>query len=81
MTALVLTLQLILQLKIFDQIYLLSEGGPFNSSYVLLLMVYREAFQLNNGGYAAAVSLVLFLLIVVISVLQFQLLRIGGKEK
>lgn len=80
-TALVLTLQLILQLKIFDQIYLLSEGGPFNSSYVLLLMVYREAFQLNNGGYAAAISLVLFLLIVVISVLQFQILRIGGKRK
>ncbi|EPX83909.1 carbohydrate ABC transporter permease [Salipiger mucosus] len=80
-TALVLTLQLILQLKIFDQVYLLSEGGPFNSSYVLLLMVYREAFQLNNGGYAAAVSLVLFLLIVVISVLQFQLLRVGGKDK
>lgn len=80
-TALVLTLQLILQLKIFDQIYLLSEGGPFNSSYVLLLMVYREAFQLNHGGYAAAISLVLFLLIVVISVLQFQILRIGGKGK
>ncbi|SFG26313.1 carbohydrate ABC transporter membrane protein 1, CUT1 family [Palleronia marisminoris] len=79
-TALVLTLQLILQLKIFDQIYLLSEGGPFNSSYVLLLMVYREAFQLNNGGYAAAISLVLFLLIVVISILQFQVLRIGGKK-
>ena len=80
-TALVLTLQLILQLKIFDQVYLLSEGGPFNSSYVLLLMVYREAFQLNNGGYAAAISLVLFLIIVVISVLQFQILRIGGKDK
>lgn len=80
-TALVLTLQLILQLKIFDQVYLLSEGGPFNSSYVLLLMVYREAFQLNHGGYAAAISLVLFLIIVVISVLQFQILRIGGKDK
>ncbi|TQS71823.1 sugar ABC transporter permease [Rhodobacteraceae bacterium] len=80
-TALVLTLQLILQLKIFDQIYLLSDGGPFNSSYVLLLMVYREAFQLNHGGYAAAISLVLFLLIVVISVLQFQLLRMGGRDK
>lgn len=75
-TALVLTLQLILQLKIFDQIYLLSGGGPFNSSYVLLLKVYREAFQSNNGGYASAVATVLFLLIVVISVLQFQLLRI-----
>lgn len=79
-TALVLTLQLILQLKIFDQVYLLSGGGPFNSSYVLLMMVYREAFQLNHGGYASAVALVLFLLIVVISVLQFQVLRAGGNR-
>ena len=58
-TALVLTLQLILQLKIFDQIYLTSQGGPFNSSYVLLLQVYREAFQLNHGGNGAAVAVVL----------------------
>jgi len=79
-TALVLTLQLILQLKIFDQVYLLSGGGPFNSSYVLLMMVYREAFQLNNGGYASAVALVLFVIIMVVSVLQFQLLRIGGRK-
>ena len=79
-TALVLTLQLILQLKIFDQVYLLSEGGPFNSSYVLLLLVYRQAFQLNNGGYASAVALVLFLIIVIVSVLQFQLLRIGARK-
>ncbi|MBD9527780.1 carbohydrate ABC transporter permease [Paracoccus sp. PAR01] len=78
--ALVLTLQLILQLKLFDQVYLLSEGGPFNSSYVLLLMVYREAFQQNNGGYAAAISLVVFLLIVTVSVLQYQLLRIRGRK-
>jgi multiple sugar transport system permease protein len=79
-TALVLTLQLILQLKIFDQIYLLSEGGPFNSSYVLLLLVYREGFQLNNGGYASAVALVLFLIIAVVSVLQYQVLRIAGRR-
>ncbi|MDS9468742.1 sugar ABC transporter permease [Paracoccus sp. MBLB3053] len=78
--ALVLTLQLILQLKLFDQVYLLSEGGPFNSSYVLLLMVYREAFQQNHGGYAAAISLVVFLLIVTVSVLQYQLLRIRGRK-
>ena len=75
-TALVLTLQLILPQKIFDQIYLLSGGGPFNASFVLLLKVYREAFQMNNGGYASAVATVLFLLIVIVSVFQFQLLRI-----
>ncbi|MDX3925762.1 MAG: sugar ABC transporter permease [Shinella sp.] len=79
-TALILTLQLILQLKIFDQIYLLSSGGPFNSSYVLLLMVYREAFQLNHGGYASAIALILFVVIVILSVLQFQLLRMGRRR-
>jgi multiple sugar transport system permease protein len=79
-TALVLTLQLILQLKIFDQVYLLSEGGPFNSSYVLLMLMIREAFQLNHGGYASAVAVVIFTIIVVASVLQFQILRIGGRR-
>lgn len=43
---------------------------------MLLLKVYREAFQMNNGGYASAVATVLFLLIVIVSVFQFQLLRI-----
>ena len=80
MTVLVLTLQLILQLKIFDQVYLLSQGGPFNTSYVPLLLVYREAFQLNQGGYASAVALVIFVIILVVSVLQFQLLRIVGRR-
>lgn len=51
-TALVLTLQLILQLKLFDQVYLLSNGGPFNQSYVVLMQMYREAFQLNQIGRA-----------------------------
>ncbi|WP_234464089.1 carbohydrate ABC transporter permease [Paracoccus caeni] len=79
-TALVLTLQLILQLKLFDQVYLLSKGGPFNQSYVVLMQMYREAFQLNNGGYASAIAMVLFITIVIVSVLQFQLLRIGGRK-
>ncbi|RYH06222.1 carbohydrate ABC transporter permease [Tropicimonas sp. IMCC6043] len=79
-TALVLTLQMILQLKLFDQVYLLSNGGPFNQSYVVLLQMYREAFQLNHGGYASAIAMVLFLTIVIVSVLQFQLLRMGGRK-
>ncbi|KUP92925.1 carbohydrate ABC transporter permease [Tritonibacter horizontis] len=79
-TALVLTLQLILQLKLFDQVYLLSNGGPFNQSYVVLMQMYREAFQLNHGGYASAIAMVLFLVIVIVSVLQFQLLRMGGRK-
>jgi multiple sugar transport system permease protein len=74
-TALVLTIQLILQLKIFDQVYLLTQGGPFNSTYVVVQYIYRQAFVLNHGGYAAAVALFLFALIAALSVLQYQVLR------
>jgi multiple sugar transport system permease protein len=77
-TALVLTIQLILQLKIFDQIYLFTQGGPFNSTYVMVQYIYKHAFQLNHGGYAATVAVALFLVIVVLSVMQYQVLRVRG---
>jgi len=80
-TALVLTIQLILQLKIFDQVYLLTQGGPFNSTYTLVQYVFKQAFQLNKGGYASTVALMLFLIIVVLSVLQYQVLRSRGGER
>ncbi len=78
-TALVLTLQLIAQLKIFDQVWLTTRGGPFNSTIVMLQFVYREAFQNFRGGYASAISIVLFLIIMVASVLQFWILRSGRR--
>lgn len=74
-TALVLTLQLIAQLKIFDQVYLLTGGGPFNSTIVMLQYVYREAFQQFRGGYASAISVALFVMIFALSILQFTVLR------
>jgi multiple sugar transport system permease protein len=74
-TSLVLVLQLILQFKIFDQVYLLTVGGPYNSTMVVLLYMYREAFQQNRGGYAAAIAIVLVAVIVVASALQFKLLN------
>lgn len=79
-TALVLTIQLILQLKIFDQVYLLTQGGPANATYVMVQYIYKQAFQLNKGGYAATVALALFVLIVVLSVLQYQVLRSRGRK-
>ncbi len=74
-TVLVATIQLILQLKIFDQVYLFSQGGRQDATLTLVQLIYRTAFQKNQGGYGATVALVLFLLIVVVSVLQFQALR------
>ena len=78
MTVLAVTIQLILQLKIFDQVYLFSQGGRQDATLTLVQLIYRSAFQKNQGGYAATVALLLFFLIVVISVLQFQALRARG---
>ncbi len=43
-------------------------------------MIYRSAFQKNHGGYGATVAVVLFVMIVIFSVLQFQLLRARGEQ-
>ncbi len=80
-TALVLTIQLILQLKIFDQVYLFSVGGRPNDNLVLVYYVFQRAFQYDQGGRAAAAAVVLFILVIVVSVLNFQLTRLSkGRE-
>jgi multiple sugar transport system permease protein len=79
-TVLVATIQLILQLKIFDQIYLFSIGGRGDATLPMVQLIYRAAFQKNQGGYGATVALVLFAIIVIVSVLQYQLLRARGEK-
>lgn len=79
-TVLVATIQLILQLKIFDQIYLFGQGGRSDAVLPLVQLIYRAAFQKNQGGYGATVALVLFAIIVIVSVLQYQLLRARGEK-
>jgi multiple sugar transport system permease protein len=77
-TVLVFTIQLILQLKIFDQVYLFAAGGRVDTTIVMVQYILKQAFQMNKGGLAAAASMVLFVLIAALSVLQFQLLRARG---
>jgi multiple sugar transport system permease protein len=79
-TVLCLTIQLILQLKIFDQVYLFAQGGRTQSTMVLVQYIYESAFIKNDGGYAAAGAVMLFLLVAGMSVLQFQLLRARGQR-
>jgi multiple sugar transport system permease protein len=79
-TVLCLTIQLILQLKIFDQVYLFAQGGRTQSTMVLVQYIYENAFIKNQGGYAAAAAVMLFVLVAGMSVLQFQLLRARGQR-
>lgn len=78
-TALVLTLQMIAQFKIFDQIWLLTRGGPFKKTMPMLQLVYTEAFQEFKGGYASAIAMVLFLVILIASLIQYYVLRTGQR--
>ena len=79
-TVLCLTIQLILQLKIFDQVYLFAAGGRTQSTMVLAQYVFDQAFVHNDGGYAAAIAVALFVIVVAFSVFQYQILRIRGPK-
>ncbi len=79
-TVLCLTIQLILQLKIFDQVYLFAQGGRTQATMVLVQYIFEQAFQKNSGGYAATIAVALFVIVIVFSVLQYQLLRLRGEK-
>jgi ABC-type sugar transport system permease subunit len=59
--------------EIFVPVLLMTGGGPGYASMVLVMAVYRAAFQLFQMGYASAIAVVLFLATLVISLLQFKL--------
>ena len=59
--------------KVFDQIYLLTQGGPGTSTLVLVYHVYNEAFISWDLGYSSMIALVLFLIVLAITLLQFRL--------
>jgi sn-glycerol 3-phosphate transport system permease protein len=55
----------------FGQIDLLTKGGPNHASLVLIYDLYQQAFQFNNPGYAAVLSVALFFILLVLTFVQF----------
>jgi ABC-type sugar transport system permease subunit/ABC-type glycerol-3-phosphate transport system substrate-binding protein len=66
---------LIRSLQVFTQAYLMTRGGPVNSTLFYVLYLYREAFENLHMGYASAMAWVLFLVILAITGLQFVLAK------
>ncbi|WP_020124013.1 carbohydrate ABC transporter permease [Streptomyces canus] len=77
-TALVAMLQVLASLKVFDQIYILTKGGPNGTTRPVLEYVYDVGFTGYRLGYASAVSYLFFAFIVVVSLLQLRLFRQEG---
>jgi len=58
--------------KIYDLVVIMTDGGPGRASTVLSQLIYREGILEGNYGYSSAISLVLFLLVFTVTVVQFR---------
>lgn len=70
-----LVLQLIASLKVFGQTYILTSGGPFNTTRVTLHYMYETAFTQSDAGYAAAIAMAFVAVVILLSLLQAWLVR------
>jgi multiple sugar transport system permease protein len=61
----------------FDQFYILTSGGPDNSTTTVVMLIYREAFRRFDLGTAGALSVVVLLVLLAINIVQFRFLRRG----
>ena len=82
-TIMVVMLQIIASLKVFDQIYLLQNGtaGPNNSTRPAIQYIYESGFTSYRLGYASALSFVFFIAIVIVSIVLFRLVRVARRAE
>ena len=59
--------------QIFDLIYLMTQGGPLDSTNVLVYSIYKNAFEYFNVGKASAIAYVLFVIILILTLFQWKL--------
>jgi multiple sugar transport system permease protein len=76
-----LILQLIASMKIFGQTFILTAGGPFNTTRVTLHYMVETAFVQSDAGYAAAIAMVFVAIVACLSLLQAALMKwLGGSH-
>lgn len=76
----VLVTSIIGSFQIFDTIAITTKGGPVNATKVLNYYIYEQAFSRFNMGYATAISMVLFLILIFVSLAQMRLMRASESD-
>jgi putative chitobiose transport system permease protein len=76
--ALVSIISSISAMKVFVEIYVMTQGGPLNSSMTVVYYIYQKAFENLDLGYASACGVVLMLIIMAISILNIK--KIEGRS-
>lgn len=62
-------------LQLFDEVYLSTLGGPLNATTVIVYYLYDQAFKFFQFGYASAIAYLLFVVILVVTAIQFRVGR------
>lgn len=78
--AMAMVLQLIASFKIFGQTYILTSGGPFNTTRVTLQYMYETAFVQSDAGYAAAIAMAFVVILASLSLLQMGIVKWIGRQ-
>ena len=62
-------------MQVVEVILLMTGGGPYYATSSLLFMVYTQAFKNGNFGYAAAIGNFMFIVIAILSIIQFKFIN------
>jgi multiple sugar transport system permease protein len=73
----VILLSIINSFQVFDQVYVMTSGGPGTATLTLVQYIYTTAFQFRKMGYGAAIASVLFAILIIFALLQTHLYRRG----
>jgi multiple sugar transport system permease protein len=74
-TLVIMVITMIGSFKVFDHIYLMTRGGPENGTLVLAFYIYEQAFKFFNVGYASALALIMFVVVMALTTVQLVLRR------
>jgi multiple sugar transport system permease protein len=76
----VLVTSIIGSFQIFDTIAVTTQGGPGTATRTIVWYIYQEAFMSMRMGYASAMSTVLFLFLIIVTLVQMRVLRSGESD-
>ncbi|KUK23122.1 MAG: Binding-protein-dependent transport systems inner membrane component [Thermotoga petrophila] len=74
-TVFVTTMMIIGYLQLFEEPYMLTQGGPVNSTLSVVLYLYRQGFKFYKFGYASAIAVVLFLIIIALTLIRLKIAK------
>lgn len=78
-TSLLVVVALIDSFLLFDQVFILTNGGPVGTTDVIGFLLYRHAFRYFELGEASAVAWIMFIVVAAVTLLQWRITRFGAR--